>query len=414
LVDIATLMVIAAISHPLARYGRALRIPLLVYIGLRSYSIYVWHWPVFALTRPGQDINAGPVPVFVLRVAITLILAELSYRLVEAPVRGGALGRWAREWGHSRGRERARLTRNALIIGTVGGVAAYFLTSAVVTAKPAVGEIEQSIREGQAAIANQTTLPLIAVTRTVDGGNGGPDASGVPTTTPAATTVQTAPAASVGTLPPVETTTTTIAPVPPIQTIAIGDSVMLGAAPKLLAEFAPDILVDALVGRQYKDALPILQQLKAAGRLGPNIVLHLGNNGPVSAQTFHAVMDVIKDVPNILVVNVRVTKPWELQNNNMLAAEVVKYPNARLLDWWLASACCGDWFYSDKTHLRPAGAEQYAGIVKATLGQGPPVATTTTTAPPATPAPETTAPPPTTVPPTTAAPVPPPPAAAPP
>jgi peptidoglycan/LPS O-acetylase OafA/YrhL len=403
LVDLATVLVIAAITHPLAHFGRALRMPLLVYIGLRSYSIYLWHWPVFALTRPGEDISAGPVPVFILRVALTLILADLSYRLVEAPIRGGAIGRWAREWGHSRGPERARLTRNALLIGTAGGVAAYLLTAAVVTAKPAVGEIEQSIREGEAALANQTTLPLVSVTRPLDGGDGGPDASGVPPTT-TATTVSGAPAASVGTLPPVVTTTTTIPPVPPIQTIAIGDSVMLGAAPKLLAELGPNVLVDALVGRQYKDALPILQQLKAARRLGPNLVLHLGNNGSVSAQTFHAVMDVIKDVPNILVVNVRVTKPWELPVNDMLTAEVKKYRNARLLDWWLASACCGDWFYSDKTHLRAGGAEHYADIVKATLGKGPPAAPATTAPPPTTVAATTTAAPPTTRPPATTVP----------
>jgi hypothetical protein len=205
----------------------------------------------------------------------------------------------------------------------------------------------------------------------------------------------------VGTLPPVESTTTP--PAPPIAVIAIGDSVMLGAAPKLLAEFGPDVLVDAVVGRQYRDAIPLLQQLKAAGRVGSNVVLHLGNNGSVAPATFDAVMDVLKDVPNVLVVNVRVTKPWEPQVNAMLAAEIGKYPNARLLDWWQASACCGDWFYNDKTHLRPLGAENYADIVGLRLAEGVPEATTTvaTTVPPTTPAPTTAAP-------TTAAPTPPP------
>ena len=286
---------------------------------------------------------------------------------------------------------------------------AYLLTSAVVTAKPSVSEIEQSIREGQAAIANQTTLPAVTVSRPVDGGNGGPDASAT-TTVPSASGVV-ASTASVGTLPPVESTT--VAPTPPIAVIAIGDSVMLGAAPKLIAEFGPDVLVDAVVGRQYKDAIPILQQLKAAGRVGPNVILHLGNNGSVSPATFDAVMDVLKEVPNVLVVNVRVTKPWEPQVNAMLAAEITKYPNARLLDWWQASACCGDWFYSDKTHLRPLGAENYASIVGLTLATGVPGVATTTTAAPTTVVPTTvpTTPPPATTVATTAAP---PPAAAPP
>ena len=85
LVDVASVAVIAAIAHPSARFNRRLGIPLLVYLGVRSYSIYLWHWPVFALTRPGVDIDAGPVPVFILRVAITLVLADLSFRLIEAP-----------------------------------------------------------------------------------------------------------------------------------------------------------------------------------------------------------------------------------------------------------------------------------------------------------------------------------------
>ena len=74
------------------------------WIGVRSYSIYLWHWPVFALTRPGVDIDAGPVPVFVLRIAITVVLADLSFRLVEAPIRSGAIGRWTARWRASQER----------------------------------------------------------------------------------------------------------------------------------------------------------------------------------------------------------------------------------------------------------------------------------------------------------------------
>ena len=85
LVDVATIAVIAAVAHPAVRFGRRLGIPLLVYIGVRSYSIYLWHWPVFALTRPGVDIGLGPGPVFVIRLVITFVLADLSYRLIETP-----------------------------------------------------------------------------------------------------------------------------------------------------------------------------------------------------------------------------------------------------------------------------------------------------------------------------------------
>ena len=158
LVDLATLAVIAAVAHPAVRFGRRLGIPLLVYIGVRSYSIYLWHWPVFALTRPGVDLNAGPGVVFVLRLVITLVLADLSYRLIESPIRSGAIGRWMAGWRASRGADRARKTRRAFAIGVAGAGSLFLLTSAIVSAKPSTTDIEDSLKAGQAALAGQTSV----------------------------------------------------------------------------------------------------------------------------------------------------------------------------------------------------------------------------------------------------------------
>jgi len=393
LVDLATVAVIAAVAHPRAKFGRWLGVPALVYIGVRSYAIYLWHWPVFVLTRPGDDLHAGPVPVFVLRIVITFVLADLSFRFVESPVRGGAIGRWAQEWGRSRGVERARRTGHVFLVGTVSAVVLYLLTASIVSARPSASAIEQSIRAGQAAVANQPTLTP-APARSATGGSSVP-AGGSAGVKPATTVPQ------VGTLPPVQTTTTL--PPAPIRTIAIGDSVMLGAAPTLIQALGPDVRVDAQVGRQFHAALPIVQQLAAEKRLGPYVVLHLGNNGPVTAAAVDSVLDVLKHVPHVLVVNTRVTKPWQAPVNAVLSQEVKKYPNAKLFDWYTASGCCGDWFYHDLTHLRPEGAEHYAALIKQALGFAAAPAptatvkpatttTTTTTAAKASPAPTTSRP----------------------
>jgi peptidoglycan/LPS O-acetylase OafA/YrhL len=371
LVDLASLAVIAAIAHPGVRFGRKLGIPLLVYLGVRSYSIYLWHWPVFALTRPGVDIHWGPVPVFILRVAITLVLADLSFRLVEAPIRSGAIGRWTARWRASEGEERSRRSRRAFLVGAVGVTSIVLLTAAIVRAEPTTTDIEASLRAGEEFVASQTTIGL--------GAAGGPASTGSPSEG-ALGTVASAPA--VGTLPPVETTTTVV--LPPIPVIAIGDSVMLGAAPKLSEALGGGTYVDAKVSRQYKVAIDIVRALKEQGRLGQGVVLHLGNNGPMSAETFRAVMDQLVDVPRVVVVNVRVTRPWEPDVNRVLAEQVPTYPNARLLDWWGESAMHGDWFAKDKTHLNGAGANSYALLVAAALGdvakQPLPTTTVATTA----------------------------------
>ena len=57
------------------------------WLGERSYAIYLWHWPVCVLTRPGMDIPLTGWANAALRIAITIVLAELSYRLIETPIR---------------------------------------------------------------------------------------------------------------------------------------------------------------------------------------------------------------------------------------------------------------------------------------------------------------------------------------
>ena len=57
---------------------------------MRSYGLYLWHWPIFVLTRPGLDVPLTGWPLLVLRLGMTFVLADLSYRLVETPDPQGA------------------------------------------------------------------------------------------------------------------------------------------------------------------------------------------------------------------------------------------------------------------------------------------------------------------------------------
>ncbi|MDQ3470003.1 MAG: acyltransferase, partial [Actinomycetota bacterium] len=93
-VSIATLVVIMAAVHPCTAIGRLLALPALTWIGVRSYSLYLWHWPIFVFTRPGLDQPLGLYPTLAVRLVLTVIAAELSYRYVEVPIRSGAIGRW--------------------------------------------------------------------------------------------------------------------------------------------------------------------------------------------------------------------------------------------------------------------------------------------------------------------------------
>ena len=153
-----------------------------------------------------------------------------------------------------------------------------------------------------------------------------------------------------------------------IHTIAIGDSVMLGAAPQLKDVLGPDSYVDAHVGRQFKEAASMVDWFAANGKLGQVVIVHLGNNGTVSADTVDDVLDRLGNVPKVIVVNVRVDREWQDSVDATLAARVPAHPNAVLLDWYAASDGHPEYFYDDGTHLRPAGAAQYAALIKSVAG----------------------------------------------
>ena len=104
-VDLLTLGVIAVAVHPAPTFGRRLLgSGPMRWIGQRSYAIYLWHWPVYALTRPGVDVPLSGNVLLAVRLAVTLGLADLSYRYIEMPARNGALGRWWRSLPRGAGR----------------------------------------------------------------------------------------------------------------------------------------------------------------------------------------------------------------------------------------------------------------------------------------------------------------------
>jgi peptidoglycan/LPS O-acetylase OafA/YrhL len=369
-VGIATLACIAMATHPGSLMSRFLSIRPIVWVGTRSYAIYLWHWPVYVLTRPGIDVPWSPGFTLVVRLVITGVLAELSYRLIESPIRNGAIRRWLTRLYRARGEERRRRLRTTRWV--TAGIVAAILVSIVglAEARPQASAVQRSIEAGQSALASTQT----SIASSPDQGVA-PEASVVTvatTTIPGATTAapaSVAPAATPPTTAAPTTVPTTAPPVHPIGTIAVGDSVMLGAAPQLKGVLGDDSYIDARVGRQFREAVSMVDAWAASGQLGNTVIVHLGNNGTVDADTVDAVLDRLGNVPKVLVVNVRVDRAWQDSVDAILAARVPAHKNAALVDWFAASDGHPEYFYDDQTHLRPAGAQAYAAMIKAALGR---------------------------------------------
>jgi lysophospholipase L1-like esterase len=143
--------------------------------------------------------------------------------------------------------------------------------------------------------------------------------------------------------------------------------------------------IDAHIGRQFSDGLQVVQTYRDHGRLGRAVVVHLGDNGPVRPADLDALIDELKGVPNILLVNVRVPRSWQAEVNSELNLAVARHPGVKLVDWFGASASHGDWFESDHTHLKETGMAAFADMIVAAIPPPPPppapAPTTTTTMP---------------------------------
>ncbi|MET0818730.1 MAG: acyltransferase, partial [Solirubrobacteraceae bacterium] len=127
LFSLTAVVLIAAVVHPAGRAAHLLGIAPLRWIGARSYGIYLWHWPVMALTRPGIDVQ-WPLPVLLaFQIGLTVALAAVSYRWLEQPFRTGVAQRQIRAVLDARAPRQRLAIVSAL---TAGGVAAVVAVAA--------------------------------------------------------------------------------------------------------------------------------------------------------------------------------------------------------------------------------------------------------------------------------------------
>jgi peptidoglycan/LPS O-acetylase OafA/YrhL len=314
LIALASAVLIAAVSHPSSRIGQGLGMLVPRWIGQRSYGIYLWHWPVMALTRPDFDLAWSRWALVPLQIALTVALAAASYRWVEQPVRTGDAGRALAGWMD----RRAPRQRLAAVLATALAVGA-----AAVWVAGRGGETTNwpplaSARSAAAISQPRSDAETPVAARPNDGDR--------------------------------------LAP------LAVGASVMLAAQPAL----GRHATVDAAVGRQANDIIGRLESYRAAGALPSRVIVQIGENGPIFADDMRAMRSVLHGVRRVVLVNLRVPRRWNDDVNARLARAVENWPEARLADWYRASARPGV-LWGDGTHPNPRGQRVYARVVARAL-----------------------------------------------
>lgn len=345
---LASALLIVGASTPTTWISRLLEARLLRWIGSRSYSIYLWHWPIFMLTRPGFDVQLPVVWMRIGQVALTFLLAELSYRWIETPVRQrgfrasfGALQATLRAWSipQKLGVGAGVLSASLLLIwqGTFYQVTASEPVEDVAYAAPAA--------------ASSVSVNVIGVTSTR------PD-SLIPQ-----------PTATSATQSPARLTTTPAANLP--RATLIGDSIMQGAAPMIEDVLGAEVYIDAARKRKMEDVPALARALYREGHLARVVVIHLGSNRPFEAPVFDQVMEALlaHDVQRVIFVNVHRPIGWESYINQKFTEGVERWPQAELIDWDGLAHSEQGWFIKDQTHLSYDGSEAYVDAIRAKLNQ---------------------------------------------
>jgi peptidoglycan/LPS O-acetylase OafA/YrhL len=360
LTGLTTLALIAGVTHRGAWAGRVLGTPVLLWIGVRSYGIYLFHWPIYQIIR---GVAGRPLTVaeFVLALALTAVVADASFRFVEMPIRRRHVGRW---WRRLQAR-RDPVPRRIIAAAGAGCVAvSVFAVANLATAELKQNEIAESLDEGSRAVTNvldqaaptasPATTPATVTPATAVPGTTLP--AGAVTVAPTPTTV------APSTAPPTTARPTTTVPPEPYPILAIGDSVMLGAAEELAAA---GVTVDAKTSRQMVDEIANVQALRTQGRLGDAVIVHLGTNGPISQETVDAFFAELREVRKVVVLTVAAPgKPWIGPNNQLLSRLPRRFPNVTVINWpEFAARCPGDCIYGDGIHLQPDGQRYYTQLI---------------------------------------------------
>jgi len=336
-------LLIAMCTHPASPLGPWLGSQPWRYIGQRSYGLYLWHWPIFMITRPHLDVPLDGPALFGLRLALTFGVAELSFRFFEMPIRRGAIDRWIKAWRTSEGSERTRRTQR--------GVAAVAGTAMAVVVLGA-------------ALASAPTPTAAAglpsdVASAMGIASGGPTEVALDSQDPSTDSSPTSPgpsAASSSVAGPGDANANG-------RLSGIGDSVMLGAR-STLKSVIPGTKVDAAVSRFPGAFIGRLKRYVASDKLAPVVVLHPGTNGVLPESMMREMLDILKDTPRVVVVNDNMPRSWRNPNNDVIDKVIPDYPNAVIADWYAASKDHPEYFVSDGIHLTAKGARAYAKLIE--------------------------------------------------
>jgi len=303
-------LVIISLVHPASRFAPIISTAPFRWVGQRSYGIYIWHWVIFQVTRPSVDLSGQTWALYLARVLLVLALADISLRWVEIPFRQGLVQNWFR--GMKYRSAKVKLRQKISVVASIIMVLAVTISISI----QAINKADQ--------ISNQIAQDSSDTQSQQDLGS----TTGLWVT---------------------------------------GDSVILGIRSKLEAKEHIS-LINARVGRQAPELLAVMRVDQTSVPSSP-VVFNLGNNNALSEQTVVDIFEIVKNQPQIIVVNTAVPRAWKDANNAIISKVAANYPNTKVVDWDRISTGRPELFAPDGVHLSPAGSDVYVDLVLSVISK---------------------------------------------
>lgn len=340
--SVLTAVVIAVIANPRSRLGSLASARPLVWIGKRSYGMYLWHYPILLLMNPGNATGEIDPMHCLLQLAVIFAVSAFSFKFIEDPIRKGAIGTFVKGVRSGEINLQAFARKYAVpaascgivAVVAIGGIAIVPPTSAV----EGIDAMKEGSEQNRASLVKQqmgldvSLMPLI-------GDRHVGDVIEAPKPDPV---------------------------VKKYNPVMIGDSVSVRTVPYFEEAF-PDGLIDAQISRQFYSARSVFDPYDEAGIVGKTVVFALGTNGVATDDQIDELVADVGEDRQIYFITARAPESWIDATNAALAAAAERYDNVHLIDWSALSAGQESYFDGDGTHLTEEGAQVYVDMIKQAL-----------------------------------------------
>ena len=336
---ILTVLMVYAVSGRKTWLSRFLSNPVLKWMGDRSYSIYLWHYPIILLISKGIKASWW---ITLIEIVLSVVLAELSYRFIETPIRHGIIGEYlnilrSRPKSRQEKKRQIQVARRSLKVmaGTFVLTVSLILCMIFVPKKNALDTLQK--REAKAKETGKMTEEQLAKQKA----NG---------------------SESEDTICTADLTDDEI--LEGLNLLLIGDSIAVDVTDDFY-EIFPNSVSDTKIGRITSLGKQVLDSYIDEKKWeGEGVIFASLSNSPINGELEDIREKIGKDMP-LFLTTVRIPHDtFEEKSNSKIKKFVEENDHTYLIDWYAASKGHDEYFDADDTHLLSAGAKAYAKCIK--------------------------------------------------